>query len=250
MPISAPSNSALQSTQIFQDPRMNANEDGSSWVGTALKATGTVLWILASIASFAFLGPIPGLVVTFVGGLAMLLAWTGCSCSSNFWNSVGSSNDVPPMGRRNYVAIASGTPPPMFQTGGRYVPPAAPHVAPGGGHFVPVAPQPVFTPPPQPVFTPRPAVVFTPPPQPVFPPPPAVPHVAAGGGHFVPAAPPQVFAPPPAAPHVAAGSRSGAGHGLPPPAPPPVVPPPAAPQVQPGGAPHVAVGGRRGGQRP
>ena len=243
MAINALSNPVLPPAQRLQDPRMNADQDGSSWVGTALKATGTALWLLASIASFVFLGPLPGLVVT-VGGLAVLLGWTGCSCSSDFWNSISSSNnDMPPMGRRNYVAIASGAPPPMWQPGGRYVQPApAPHVAVGAGHFVPAAPPPVYGMPPA-VAAPHVGVGaghFNPPP-PAYGPAGGAPHVpvGAGHGHLPPASlppPPVVAAPAPAVPHVAVG----AGHFNPP----PQQPPAAAPATL--GTPHVGVGTRRG----
>lgn len=244
MAINALSNPVQPSTQLVQDPRMNANEDGSSWVGTALKTTGTVLWVLASIASFAFLGPIPGLVVTIAGGLAVVLGWTGCSCSSDFWNNIASNHQAPPIGRRDYVAIASGYPPPMFQPGGRYVQPApAPHVAVGAGHFVPAAPPPVFVAVPPPAPGPHVAVGaghLNPPPPYV---PPGALHVPVGAGHGhlppsqpPPFAPPPAFVPPQAAPHVAVG----AGHFNPPP---PAQPPP--PATPPASAPHVGVGTRR-----
>ncbi len=72
----------VEPNPVIVDPRLQSNEgEGNSCWTTAMKIAGIIAAVIASIASFVYLGPLVGLVITLVLGTGALLIFNSC-CGS------------------------------------------------------------------------------------------------------------------------------------------------------------------------
>jgi hypothetical protein len=91
------------------DPRLQVNAGDSSCWTTALKVAAVIAGLAASIGSFAFLGPIAGIVTTVVCGAGLLLLFTDCCRSSHNHQHNNAIVPVLPWYQRVFTYIPFGT---------------------------------------------------------------------------------------------------------------------------------------------
>ena len=165
----------------------NAN-DNNCWT-TAAKTAIVILGVIASIATFAVAGPVPGLVVTLITALtAMSLFNPNFDLSNIHLHFTNFISNLPVSTSTTIITPGRAAPQPGYlpnQMGMNNNPPvsmgpAFTRVVKGGGHYVPVQTQqtvvvPVVQPTVQILQTFQPVTTQL------------SPHVEKGGGHYVPA---------------------------------------------------------------
>jgi len=197
----------VDSNPVIVDPRLQTHEgeENHCWT-TAIKIASAVVPAIAIIASFVYLGPIGGFIVT---GVLITTAWAiqvqrrrdhNHPYRSGFFSSLFSNSyqmynpsrvqgnvryvptPIPPSGPTGHVGVGQGHFVPLpnnpIQGNVRPVPASTPpsgptgHVGVGQGHFVPLPNNPIQG-------NVRPVPASTPPSGPTG-------HVGVGQGHFVP----------------------------------------------------------------
>lgn len=134
----SPLSSYVEPSPVIADPRLQANEgQGDSCFTTAMKIAGVAAAVIASIASFVFLGPL-GLVVTLALGAGALFLFHSC-----FGGAHDHSRDTFRGMHDPHVPVGVGRgrgQPDVQIPGGRGNGPDGVHIIPGGGHIVPPPP--------------------------------------------------------------------------------------------------------------
>lgn len=119
---------------LTADPRLKVNNDENCWM-TAMKVAGVIATVIASIASFVFLGPLLGLAVTLVLGTGALLIFNS-HCVGAHNHTRHDAHLHPPLYQRVFSFIPTGG----FGNWSSYFPSGVlgmnndGHVRVGGGH--------------------------------------------------------------------------------------------------------------------